>query len=78
MEIDFICNLADKRYYIQVANTIDSNEKTAQEQKYLLQIKDGFKKIIIVKDALRPHYNQNGIYIIGLYDFLLNEDSLNY
>lgn len=61
-EVDFICNQSDKRCYIQVAYTIDSDEKTIQEQKSLLNINDGFKKIIIVKDSIKPHYNNSGIY----------------
>ncbi len=73
-EVDFVCNQADKRYYIQVAYKIDSDDKIAQEQKSLLHINDGFKKIIIVKDSVKPHYNSYGVYIIGLYDFLLTED----
>lgn len=77
-EVDFICNQADKRYYIQVAYTIDSDDKIAQEQKSLLNINDGFKKIIIVKDSIKPHYNNYGIYIISLYDFLLNENIFNF
>ena len=77
-EVDFVCNQADKRYYIQVAYAIDGDEKINQEQKTLLHIKNAFKKIIIVKDAIRPHYNNDGVYIIGLYDFLLNENILNF
>lgn len=77
-EVDFICNQSDKRYYIQVAYTIDSEEKISQEQKSLLHINDGFKKIIIVKDSIKPHYNNYGVYIIGLYDFLLNDTILNF
>ena len=77
-EVDFICNQADKRYYIQVAYTIDSNEKIQQEQKSLLHINDAFKKVIIVKDSIKPHYNQYGIYIIGLYDFLLDDNIFNF
>ena len=77
-EVDFVCNQADKRYYIQVAYTIDGNEKIAQEQKSLLHINDAFKKIIIVKDSIKPHYNNYGVYIIGLYDFLLNDNILNF
>ncbi|MBQ3254102.1 MAG: ATP-binding protein [Acholeplasmatales bacterium] len=77
-EVDFVCNQADKRYYIQVAYTIDNDEKIAQEQKSLLHINDAFKKIIIVKDSIKPHYNNYGVYIIGLYDFLLNENILNF
>ena len=77
-EVDFVCNQSDKRYYIQVAYTIENEEKIVQEQKSLLNINDAFKKIIIVKDAIKPHYNNYGVYIIGLYDFLLNENSLNF
>lgn len=77
-EVDFVCNQADKRYYIQVAYTIDKEEKLNQEQKSLLHINDAFKKIIIIKDSIKPHYNNHGIYIIGLYDFLLNSDILNF
>lgn len=77
-EVDFVCNQADKRYYIQVAYTIDSDDKIKQEQKSLLHIKDAFKKIIIVKDSIKPHYNNYGVYIIGLYDFLLNDNILDF
>ena len=77
-EVDFVCNQSDKRYYIQVAYALDSGEKIAQEQKSLLHITDAFKKIIIVKDSMKPHYNQYGVYIIGLYDFLLNMNSLDF
>lgn len=77
-EVDFVCNQSDKRYYIQVAYTIDSDEKISQEQKSLLHINDAFKKIIIVKDSIKPHYNNYGVYIIGLYDFLLNDTILNF
>lgn len=78
VEVDFVCNLGDKRYYIQVAYTLDSKEKLEQEERSLLNIKDAFKKIIIVKDTLKPHYNEEGIYILGLYDFLLDIKSLDY
>lgn len=77
-EVDFVCNQADKRYYIQVAYTIDSEDKIKQEQKSLLYINDAFKKIIIVKDSIKPHYNNYGVYIIGLYDFLLKENILDF
>lgn len=77
-EVDFVCNQKDKRYYIQVAYTTNSLEKIKQEQKSLLHIKDSFKKIIIVKDNIIPHYNNDGIFIINLYDFLLNINSLSY
>ncbi len=77
-EVDFVCNMADKRYYIQVALSIPDKEKSEQEQKSLLGIADSFKKIIIVKDISRSHYNENGIYLMSLFDFLLKPDSLNF
>lgn len=77
-EVDFVCNLSDKRYYIQVALSIPTKEKLEQEQNSLLRITDSFKKIIIVKDISRSHYNEDGIYLLSLYDFLLNPDCLNF
>ncbi len=76
LEIDFIANKSDKRYYIQSAFAIPDLEKMEQEQRPLLSTKDGFKKIIITKDALAPLYNDDGILIMSLFDFLLNEKSL--
>ncbi len=73
-EIDFIANKGNQRYYIQSALEMVSEEKKEQEEKSLLKINDGFKKVIIVKNNMQPYYNQNGIAIIGLKDFLLNSD----
>ena len=77
-EVDFVCNSMDKRYYIQVALSIPNKEKMEQEQSSLLRIPDSFKKIIIVKDISRSHYNEDGIYLLSLFDFLLNPNSLNF
>ncbi len=77
-EVDFVCNFVDKRYYIQVALTIPTKEKLEQEQNSLLRINDSFKKIIIVKDISRSHYNEDGVYLLSLFDFLLNPNSLNF
>lgn len=77
-EVDFVCNMSDKRYYIQVALSLPSREKLEQEQNSLIRITDSFKKIIIVKDISRSHYNEDGIYLMSLYDFLLNYDCLNF
>ena len=76
-EVDFVCNLFDKRYYIQVAQSLPTKEKLDQEQNSLMKINDSFKKIIIVKDLSRSHYNENGIYMLSLFDFLLDKNSLN-
>ncbi len=75
-EVDFVCNKADKRYYIQSALSIPDREKMMQEQNSLMRIADSFKKIIIVKDAIKSHYNEDGVYILNLFDFLLDENSL--
>ena len=75
-EVDFVCNKADKRYYIQSALSIPDREKMLQEQNSLTRINDSFKKIIIVKDAIKSHYNEDGILILNLFDFLINEDCL--
>lgn len=77
-EVDFVCNQSDKRYYIQVALSIPTNEKLEQEQNSLVRINDSFKKIIIVKDISRSHYNEDGIYLLSLFDFLLKPDCLNF
>lgn len=76
-EVDFVCNKLDTRLYIQVAYTLEGDDKLKQEQKSLLKVSDAFKKIIIVKDAIKAHYNKDGVYIIGLFEFLLNDNSLN-
>ncbi len=76
-EVDFVCNLADKRYYIQVAYSIPTIEKLNQEKNSLIRIEDSFKKIIIVKDLSRSHYNEDGILMLSLFDFLLNKNGLD-
>ena len=77
LEVDFIANLGSKRYYIQSAYSLPSMEKTNQEKASLLNIDDSFKKIIIVKDRIKPFLDENGILTINLFDFLLNKESLD-
>ena len=77
LEVDFVCNQSDKRFYIQVALNLDTREKTIQEEKSLLNINDNFKKIIVVKDNILKWYTEEGILVIGLQEFLLNKNSLN-
>ena len=76
-EVDFIINRGNLRYYIQSAYALPTQEKIDQERMSLLKIDDSFKKIIIVKDSIIPHYDEYGIYYIGLFDFLLQDDVLN-
>lgn len=77
LEVDFIANLGNKRYYIQSEYSLPSIEKINQEKASLLNIDDSFKKIIIVKDRIKPFLDENGILTINLFDFLLNEESLD-
>ena len=69
-------NQASQRYYIQSALAIPDKEKEAQESQSLLHVNDAFKKIIIVKDDIKPWRNDKGILIMGLMDFLLDTNSL--
>ncbi len=78
LEIDFVCNKGSKRYYIQSAFALPTIEKWKQEQCSLLKVDDGFKKIIVTKEGLEPHYNENGILVMNIYDFLLDKDSLDF
>lgn len=72
LEIDFVCNLASCRYYIQSAYSIPDDEKRNQEIKPFRKIDDSFKKIIITKDIVKPCYDDYGILTISIYDFLLD------
>ena len=72
LEVDFVCNKGSKRYYIQSAYALPDKEKMEQEQRLLVNTGDGFKKIIIAKDAVAPLYNEKGILVMSVYDFLLN------
>lgn len=72
LEVDFVVNAGNDRFYIQSALAIPDEEKRRQESASLLKIKDSFKKIIIVKDDIKPWTDNNGITTIGLFDFLLN------
>jgi len=76
LEVDFICNKGSKRYYVQSAYMIGTAEKLEQEIRPFLKINDSFKKIVITSDTPKPFYNDNGILMINVYDFLLNADSL--
>lgn len=76
-EVDFVCNQASRRYYIQSALHLETPEKTEQETRPFRHIDDNFKKIVIVKDAIRPWHTESGILILGLLDFLLDERSLD-
>lgn len=77
-EIDFVANYFNRRYYIQSALNVDTNEKLKQEQQSLINIPDGFKRVIVVEKALMPWQTEEGTLVIGLKDFLLNDNSLEF
>ena len=76
LEIDFVANMGSKRYYIQSAFSLPEAEKRAQEKASLINVNDSLKKIIIVKDVVKPLYDDDGILTMSIFDFLLNENSL--
>lgn len=75
-EVDFVCNQGSKRYYIQSAYKMIDDEKVRQEENSLRNIDDSFKKIIILGESTPVIRNEYGITIISIYDFLLNNNSL--
>lgn len=77
-EVDFVANQGNKRYYIQSAFAMPNEAKIRQETASLTRIDDSFKKIIIVKDNIMPKRDEKGIVTIGIMDFLLYPDSLDY
>ena len=76
LEVDFVCNLGYQRYYIQSALAIDDAEKKRQEEKSLLNIHDGFRKIIIVRNNIKKWMDDNGTLFLSLKEFLINPDSM--
>lgn len=73
LECDFVANLGNEKIYIQSALDLSTEKKKTQEDNSLLRINDSFKKIIIQKEKVIPHYDDNGIYIICLEDFLIGD-----
>lgn len=78
LEVDFICNKGSKKYYIQSAYILGTEEKMAQEIRPFLKINDSFKKIVITSDTPKPFYSDDGILMMNVYDFLLDPDSLEF
>ncbi|MBQ5891982.1 MAG: ATP-binding protein, partial [Bacteroidales bacterium] len=78
LEVDFVCNLGNQRYYIQSAYRMETEEKIKQERASLLKVDDSFKKIIIIGEEIPIIRDENGIITMSIYDFLLNENSLNF
>ena len=77
LEVDFVCNKGSKRYYVQSALAMPTPEKCGQEERSLLRIDDGFKKVVITKEGFEPHYDEHGVLMMNVYDFLLDAGSLD-
>lgn len=75
-EIDFVVNKGMRKYYIQSALALNTEDKEKNELRPFLETKDFFKKIIVTKSYMKPWFDDNGIYHVGLYDFLLDESLL--
>ena len=70
LEVDFVCNLGSRRYYLQSAYKLPDEEKQKQEKRSLEQIKDSFRKIVIVGERMKLRRDENGIVLMGVYEFL--------
>lgn len=77
LEIDFVATLGSKKYYIQSAFSLPDEEKIKREKASLINVNDSFKKIIVVNDTMNIRRDETGITTINVYDFLLNENSLD-
>ena len=78
LEVDFVTNMGNQRYYIQVAYDLSTKEKEQQEYNSFRNIPDSFKKIVLVNGSSKPWRNDEGYVIMGMKYFLLNRDSLDY
>ena len=76
IEIDFVCNRADERVYVQSAFSIPTTEKRLQEERPLRNVGDGFRKVIVTKDNVVRHHDENGVLIMGLQEFMMDERSV--
>lgn len=77
VEIDFVVNAGSKRYYIQSALNVSDEDKMNTELRPLKNTNDFFRRIIVSKTSMKPWNDEDGILHLGLYDFLLNENSLD-
>ncbi len=77
LEVDFVTNIGNNRYYIQSALDMPTRKKIEQETRSLRGISDSFRKIVIVKDRIKPRRDESGIVTLGVLDFLLHPESLN-
>jgi hypothetical protein len=77
LEVDFVVNRGDERYYIQSALSVAEPEKRKQKIESLIRIPDSFKKIVITRDYIKPWTDENGIQYVGVEQFLLDKNALS-
>lgn len=77
LEVDFVCNLGSRKYYLQSAYRLPDEEKMKQEKRSLTQISDSFKKIVIVGERMKLQRDEQGIVLMGIYEFLADEKLLD-
>ena len=77
LEIDFVVNRGNQRYYIQSALSIADPEKRLQEINSLTKVPDSFRKIVVVGNSIKPWRDENGILYIGIEQFLLDEKAID-
>jgi predicted AAA+ superfamily ATPase len=77
LEIDFVANSGSRRYYIQSAFAMATSEKADSEYRPFKLIGDSFKKIVVVRDNIKPRRDENGYLTIGLLNFLKDPNSLD-
>ena len=76
IEVDFVCNKADERVYVQSAFSIPTTEKRLLEERPLVNVGDGFRKVVVTKDNVLRHNDENGILIMSLQEFLMDDGAL--
>jgi predicted AAA+ superfamily ATPase len=77
LEIDFVCNKGDRRYYVQSAYSVPDGAKWEQESAPLSLVDDSFRKIVVVRDPVVPRHDDSGILVVGVHDFLLDSSLMD-
>lgn len=78
LEVDFVCNQGNKRFYIQSALRLPTQEKRELELRSLKNIDDSFLKFVITEDPIKKYYDDNGVIFMNIYEFLMDGESLNH
>ncbi len=76
LEVDFVATLGSRRFYIQSALILTDEKKAESEKRSLKCIEDSFTKVVVTRNGIHPYRDEDGIAVIDLFDFLMEEDSL--